>query len=85
MFLRNYSGPLTGASTTWDNTARNVGNPPDDSFPVGGSPSNEELTELVASQQARIVELEGLNRSLAARIANPGLLCATNEEGSVNQ
>jgi hypothetical protein len=22
----NYSGPLTGASTTWENAARNVGN-----------------------------------------------------------
>ncbi|MHB1771897.1 MAG: IS66 family transposase [Acidimicrobiales bacterium] len=44
--------------------------PPDDSFPVDGAPSNEKLTELVASQQARIVELEGLIREQAARIAN---------------
>jgi len=47
-----------------------LGIPPDDSSPVDGAPSNEELTELVASQQTRIVELEGLIREQAARIAN---------------
>jgi hypothetical protein len=47
-----------------------LGIPPDDSSPVDGAPLNEELTELVASQQTRIVELEGLIREQAARIAN---------------
>jgi transposase len=47
-----------------------LGIPPDDSSPVDGAPSNEELTELVASQQTLIAELEVRNRSLMARISD---------------
>ncbi|MGH8997367.1 MAG: IS66 family transposase [Acidimicrobiales bacterium] len=47
-----------------------MGIPPDGFSPVDGAPSNEELTELVASQQTRIAELEELNRSLLARISD---------------
>ena len=54
-----------------------LGIPPDHSSPFDDTPSYEELTEIVAALQLlsehreeRIVELEDLNRSLVARIAD---------------
>ncbi len=54
-----------------------MGTPPDDFAPFDATPSYEELTEIVAAlrllserRKERIGELEELNRSLAARIAD---------------